>query len=269
MAFCMAYIFLMPSAPAAGQAAIKVAVAGTCPPLEMKNGRGQVTGFEVDLIKAVAKESGLKVTIVERPWRKLLSELDKATVDAVAAQVLITDSKRERYDFTEPYLVVRQLLVVGIRNTEEPLEGKAVATFRLSPTSEALRLYQRCPLTFYTADETEQAFRDLSHGWVQAVLCDSPLARHYAMHMARYKGMFAVKEPPSYQGCPANAGEYGIAVRKGNKKILDLLNRGLKAVQVKGIDKVLMDKWKVDADLPGCPGNLAEVRPASSQQETP
>ncbi|HRR03236.1 MAG TPA: AMP-binding protein [Treponemataceae bacterium] len=231
--------------------------------------KGRLSGYEIDLVNAIAKEAGIRVKIVERPWGKLFVELDRGACDAVVAQVGITEAKRERYDFSEPYLVSRQVLVVRRQALDEPLEQKNIATFRLTPQAETLRLYHRCPITFYTAQETEKAFKDLSLGCVDAVLCEVPQASFYAGSDARYKGSFIVREAPAPQGDKDRTEEYGIVVKKGNRRILDLINRGLASVKQKGIDRKLMDKWIVPVTPVKGTDNLAEVTAPSSQQENP
>jgi len=269
LAWCSFALLFAHAVRAADTRSITVAVGGSCPPLEMKDKKGRLSGYEIDLVNAIAKEAGIRVKIVERPWGKLFVELDHGACDAVVAQVGITEAKRERYDFSEPYLVSRQVLVVRRQALDEPLEQKNIATFRLTPQAETLRLYHRCPITFYTAQETEKAFKDLSLGCVDAVLCEVPQASFYAGSDARYKGSFIVREAPAPQGDKDRTEEYGIVVKKGNRRILDLINRGLASVKQKGIDRKLMDKWIVPVTPVKGTDNLAEVTAPSSQQENP
>jgi polar amino acid transport system substrate-binding protein len=235
----------------------------------MKGEKGTVTGYEIDLVKAMAREAGLKVKIVERPWRKLLSELEKGRCDAVIASVGITPAKKERYDFSDPYFTARQLLVVRADRAMEPLDGRTLAAFRLSPQAENLRLYRRCSITYYTAQETEQAFKDLAGGTVDAILCDAPQAAYYTVAHPRYKGRLAALQTPLPQGCPEIAEEYGIVIKKGNRKLLDRINQGLKSVREKGIDRQLQAKWINEVQTRPAQEGLAEIKGPSSPQETP
>ncbi|HRW80208.1 MAG TPA: transporter substrate-binding domain-containing protein [Desulfomonilia bacterium] len=222
---------------------IAIAVSSTWPPMEMKDQKGKITGYEIDLIDAIASELGLKVKYVDVPWRKIFNELDNGTYDAVIASVSITDGRKVKYDFSEPYFTAEQLLVVPKARADEPLNGKTIAAFKLTTGAETIRLYQKCNITFYTVEETERAFKDLSKGYVDGILCDSPLALNYAVFNEQYKGSFAVRTAVIPDGCPVPREDYGIVVKKGNMELLGLINQGLQAVREKGIESKLREKW--------------------------
>lgn len=222
---------------------ITIAVNSNWPPMEMKDKKGKVTGYEIDLINAIASEAGLQVNYVDVPWRRIFNELDEGKYDAVIASVSITDGRREKYDFSEPYFTAEQFMVVPKARVDEPLNGKTIAAFKLTTGAESIRLYQKCNITFYTVEETERAFKDLSKGYIDGILCDSPLAVDYAMFNKKYKGRFAIRTGIIPEGCPAPREDYGIVVKKGNAELLALINQGLQAVREKGIESKLREKW--------------------------
>ncbi|MDT8274101.1 MAG: transporter substrate-binding domain-containing protein, partial [Desulfomonilia bacterium] len=86
-------------------------------------------------------------------------------------------------------------------------------------------------------DEIGLAFEDMASGRIQGVVCDTPVAADYALQRAEYKERFMIV------GEPFTEESYGIVVKKGNKELLDLINKGILAVQAKGIDKELEKKW--------------------------
>ncbi|NLD82475.1 MAG: amino acid ABC transporter substrate-binding protein, partial [Smithella sp.] len=51
-------------------------------PMKMKGASGELTGFEIDMIKAISSEAGFQVKIVEVPWGKIFDELDAGKFDA-------------------------------------------------------------------------------------------------------------------------------------------------------------------------------------------
>lgn len=229
---------------------ITIAVNSNWPPMEMKDKKGKVTGYEIDLINAIAAEAGLQVKYVDVPWRRIFNELDEGKYDAVVASVSITDGRREKYDFSEPYFTAEQFLVVPKAKADESMNGKAIAAFKLTTGAETIRLYQKCNITFYTVEETERAFKDLSKGYIDGILCDSPLAVNYAVKDRKYKGKFAIKTGVIPEGCPTPREDYGIVVKKGNAELLALMNQGLKAVREKGIEDRLWEKWIKYGDRP-------------------
>jgi polar amino acid transport system substrate-binding protein len=86
-------------------------------------------------------------------------------------------------------------------------------------------------------DEIGLAFEDMVSGRIQGVVCDTPVAADYALQREEYKKKFKIV------GEPFTEESYGIVVKKANQELLDLINTGIKAVQAKGIDKDLEDKW--------------------------
>lgn len=225
---------------------ITVAVNSNWPPMEMKDDAGKIVGYEIDLMNAIASEVGLDVDYVDVSWRKIFSQLDEGRFDAVVASVSITDGRRERYDFSDPYFTAEQVFVVRKAMAGAPLYGKTMAAFKLTTGAEAIRLYQKCNITFYTVEETDRAFSDLSRGFIDGILCDAPLAASYAEHNRKYEGMFTLREATPPEGCPAPREDYGIVVKKGNADLLALINQGLQAVRGKGIEDALRRKWIPD-----------------------
>jgi ABC-type amino acid transport substrate-binding protein len=86
-------------------------------------------------------------------------------------------------------------------------------------------------------DEIGLAIEDLANGRIAAVVCDTPVAAQYALQNPNYAGKLKIV------GQPFTDENYGVAVKKGNSAVLDLLNDGLKKVIDSGEAKTLEDKW--------------------------
>ena len=160
--------------------------------MEMKDTKGKITGYEIDLIKAMGEAAGFKVKIVAVPWKTIFNGLEKGKYDAVLASVSITEARKDKYDFSEPYFTTEQIFVVPKAKREEPLREKSIAAFKLTTGAEAIRLYQKVNIAFYTVEETDKAFKDLSKGFIDGVLCDSSMAVDYATCNKKYKDKFAL-----------------------------------------------------------------------------
>jgi polar amino acid transport system substrate-binding protein len=93
-------------------------------------------------------------------------------------------------------------------------------------------------VTAKSYDEIGLAMEDLFNGRLDGVVCDDPVAAQYALQKAEYAARLKI-------AAVLETGDefYGIAVKKGSKDLVDLLNKGIKAVQDKGIDKTLRAKW--------------------------
>ena len=217
-----------------------IAVNANWPPMQMKDSKGNISGYEVDLLKAIAAEAGFKVKMANVSWRNIFNDLKAGKYDAVMASVSMTDARKEKFDFSEPYFTAEQILLVPKSKANAQLAGKTMAVFKLTTGAEAVRSTQGCNITYYTVEETDQAFKDLSKGFVDGVLCDSPVAYNYA---AKYNGKFVLKGDACALAKKSANEEYGIAVKKGDSQTLDLINKGLKAVKDKGIEAKIKNKW--------------------------
>ena len=92
-------------------------------------------------------------------------------------------------------------------------------------------------ITAKTYDEIGLAFEDLTNGRIDGVVVDNPTAAAYALQNDKYKGKLKTV------GTPFTEEYYGVAVKKGNTKVLDLINAGLKKIMDAGENKAIEDKW--------------------------
>ena len=108
---------LAASAPSAGAAAdgegdrpvIRVGTEGNYPPFTYKDTEtGDLTGYDVEVIEAVADEVGWDLEFVEAPFDALFPALDSERIDVIANQVTINPDREAQYLFTEPYTYSRR-----------------------------------------------------------------------------------------------------------------------------------------------------------------
>ena len=234
--FSLAVLLLVPCAWAK---TIVVAGDATWPPMELVDDNKQMTGFGIEYVRAAAKEAGFDVEFKNVAWDGIFAGLEAGKYDAICSSVTITDERKATMDFSIPYLKVRQALVVPKDSTAKSLEdmkGKTVGA-QISTTGHfAVKKVEGVNAKSY--DEIGLAMEDLFNGRIDGVVCDDPVASLYALQKADYAAKLKV-------AAVLETGDelYGVAVKKGNKEVLDLLNKGIEAVQAKGIDKELRKKW--------------------------
>ena len=115
------------------------------------------------------------------------------------------------------------------------LKGKKVGA--QIGTTGAMEIKKTDGVELKTYDEIGLAFEDMAAGRIAGVVCDEPTAAHYALQRSEYKAKFKVVGETFTQE------SYGFVVKKGNQELVDLLNKGIKAVKAKGIDEQLRKKW--------------------------
>lgn len=218
---------------------IVIATDATWAPMEFVNEKKEIVGFDIDLLNAAAKEGNFEVVFVNTAWDGIFAGLAAGKYDAVCSSVTITDERKKAMDFSIPYVNAGQVLVVkkelkGMDKLSQ-FTGKKVGA--QIGTTGALEITKTAGVIAKTYDEIGMAFEDLINGRIDAVVCDSPVAAQYALQNAKYKAKLKIV------GVPFTKEEYGVAVKKGNKAVLDLINDGLAKVQKKGINKKIEKKW--------------------------
>jgi polar amino acid transport system substrate-binding protein len=236
----MLLVLLVCSAPAQGRT-IVVAQDATWPPMEFMSADKEIVGFDTDYMRAVAKEAGFEVAFKNVAWDGIFAGLEGGQYDAVCSSVTITEDRKRAMDFSMPYFTVRQAFVVSKSSTAKTLEdmkGKALGAQIGTTGYFAIKKVEGVIPKSY--DEIGLAMEDLYSGRIDGVVCDDPVAVQYALLKPEYAAKLkiaAVLETGDEQ--------YGVAVKKGNQEVLDLINKGIQAVQSKGLDKELRSKWIV------------------------
>ena len=104
------------------------AMEGQWAPWTYHDESGDLVGFDTEVGKAIASKLGVEAEFVEGEWDGLFAGLDGGRYDAIINGVEITDLRKEKYDFTEPYAYIRTALVVKDDNAEitsfDDLKGK-------------------------------------------------------------------------------------------------------------------------------------------------
>jgi polar amino acid transport system substrate-binding protein len=216
-------------------AKIVIATDATWPPMEMVNEAKEIVGFDIDLMNAAAKAGGFTVEFKNTAWDGIFAGLEAGEYDAVMSSVTITDERKQTMDFSVPYINAGQILVVrqelsGVDKLEQ-LKGKNVGA--QIGTTGSFEIEKVSGVTLKTYDEIGLAFEDLANGRIQAVVCDTPVAAQFALQNDNYKGKLKIV------GLPFTEEFYGVAVKKGNAKVLDLVNKGLnKVLKTATYDKI-------------------------------
>ena len=227
------------TALAAKKTTITVATDATWPPMEMVNENKEIVGYDIDFFRAVAEEGGFNVEFKNVAWDGIFAGIATGKYDAIISSVTITDERKKKFDFSDPYINAGQILVVPkeLENvaTLADLKGKKVGAQIGTTATFEIKKVEGLELKGY--DEIGLAFEDMAAGRISGVVCDTPVAADYALQRQEYKERFKIV------GQPFTEEYYGIVVRKGNKKVLDMINKGIAAVKAKGTDKQIEEKW--------------------------
>lgn len=217
---------------------IVIATDATWPPMEFVDSNKQLVGYSIDYMTAAAKAAGFKAVFKNVAWDGIFAGLAAGKYDAVCSSVTITEKRQKSMDFSIPYFKVRQALIVAKDSDAKSLadlKGQKVGGQIGTTGYFAIKAAEGVEAKSY--DEVGLAMEDLNVGRIAGVVCDDPVAANYAM--VQYKDTLKI-------ATVIESGEvelYGVAVKKGNKEVLDLLNKGIESVSKTDYVQELQQKW--------------------------
>ncbi len=247
-----------PVASAPAPAPAKVYVVGTdaaYAPFESQNEKGEIVGFDIDVLKAVAAKAGIEVKFVNTPWEGIFNALGQGDRDMIVSAVTITDERRQTMDFSDPYFDAQQLIAVKENSkiakfadlkklkvgVQTGTTGDEAVAKLLGKTSTNIKRFESTPL----------ALKELESGGVDAVVADNGVVIHYVANNpgGKFKTVADKEFVPE---------QYGIALKKGNAELRALLNKGLADIKADGsYDKIYTQYF-------GAPPAAAATAPATA-----
>jgi len=218
---------------------IVIATDATWPPMEFLNADKEIIGFDIDLMNLAAKKGGFEVEFKNTAWDGIFAGLANSQYDAVMSSVTITEERQETMDFSISYINAGQVLIVeestsGV-TTLADLKGKAAGA--QIGTTGFFEIEKVAGVEPKSYDELGLAIADLANGRIAGVVADTPIAADYVLQNDEYSGKLKIV------GEPFTDEFYGVAVKKGNSAVLEMINKGLKMVVDTADYEKLEDKW--------------------------
>lgn len=222
-----------------GEKVYQVGTDAAYPPFE-KMEADKITGFDIEVIQAIADAAGIKIEVKNTGWDPLFDGIDKGTVDIGISAITITDERKQKYDFSEPYFEANQLILLPedspITKLEE-LKGKKIGVQSATTGEQVVKkafgdTYEG--LKGYV--DTPSAVDDFFNGRVDAVVADNAVLQDYAKKVTDKK--YKLVKDDSFE-----VENYGIMVKKGNTDVLNKVNQGLKTIKENGKLQEIHDKY--------------------------
>ena len=217
----------------------KVLVMGTnaeFPPFEYVEGDG-IVGVDAEMMELIAKEMGIELEIVNMDFDTLSTALANGQIDVIAAGFTVTPDREEAMDFTTPYYTAAQTVIVlkdsGYTGIAD-LTGKIIGVQTGTTGSFCAEDIVDNPDTDIKGFQSGMlAVEALKNGQVDAVIIDNNPAKEYGESNADLlliEGEFDDEK-------------YAMAVAKGNKVLLDNINKALAKIQENGEFDKILDKY--------------------------
>jgi L-cystine transport system substrate-binding protein len=206
---------------------ITVGTEGTYKPFSYHNaGTGDLTGFDVDVMNAVADKLGIRVKYQETQWDAIFAGLDAGRFDVIANQVSINPEREADYDFSTPYTVSPGVVVVTDDKDISSLKDLAGKTTAQSLTSNWYQVAKDNGANVQSVEGWAQAVTLLKQGRVDATVNDRLTFLDYqkteqdpSLHVATETG---------------DKAENAFAFRKGSGSLVDRFDQALEELRADG-----------------------------------
>lgn len=218
-----------------------IGVDDTFPPMGFRDKNNKIVGFDIDLAREASKRMGQKFKVQAINWDTKEMELKNNHIDAIWNGLSISPERKKQMTFTKPYLENKQVIVVknGSNITKKAdLAGKSIGCQKGSTAEDALmddpisKKIKGAAASEY--DENVSAFQDLNAGRIDAMVVDSVVANYYIKeHNVNFTILSDTLAPE----------QYGVAVKKGNTKMRDKIQKALDEMKKDGTAAKISEKW--------------------------
>ncbi len=200
---------------------------------------GEIVGFDVDLIRAIAESQGFEVEVKDLSFDSLIAGVKTGNLDIIAAGMTITAEREKAVDFSDPYYGSNQSIIVkeGSGKDMTVIFGDNDLGVQTGTTGDSWvtdNLAKKGVLKGRVKhfDTFVMVLNDLVNENLDGVVLDTPVAER-----------FASMKPVKIVGEIITGEEYGIAVQEGNTELLNKINAGLEDVKESGKFNELIAKY--------------------------
>ena len=214
----------------------KIGTEGTYAPFTYHDTSNKLVGFDVEIGEAIAKHLGVKAEFVEGKWDGLIAGLDAQRYDAVINQVGITEERKAKFDFSDPYISSKAALIVREDNAEiagfGDLSGKRAAQ---SLTSNYGKMAEEAGAQLIGTEGFDQSIALVVQGRADATINDSLSFLDFKKKQPNAPVKIAATED--------DASYSGVIVRKGDPELVAAINKALEEIKADGTYKTIATKY--------------------------
>jgi arginine/ornithine transport system substrate-binding protein len=220
---------------------IRIGVEGAYPPFSKVTPDGKLVGFDIDLANALCEEMGAECTMVQQDWDGIIPGLLARKYDAIIASMAITEKRKKKVAFTDPYYNTPNKFArkkgSGIEINKASLKGKSVGVQRATIHADFVKAEFGDVVDLKLYATQEEAYLDAVAGGVDLLLADAVAMNEGFLKTDQGKNWEFVG--PDYTG-PGGA---GIAIRKGDKDLVELFNNAIDAIMADGTYEKIKNKY--------------------------
>ncbi|MBE7013474.1 MAG: basic amino acid ABC transporter substrate-binding protein [Ruminococcaceae bacterium] len=189
---------------------------------------GEFDGIDIAIANEIAKDLGQTLEVSNMDFNSIIPAVEAGKADIGIAGMTVTADRLENVDFSEPYWVAVQTIIVKGDNTDiinvETLKGKKVGVVTGYTGDLALSEVEGIELARY--QKGIDAVQDLKNSKIDAAIIDSPTAASFIAKNPELKG---VTDDSFFE-----TEEYAVAIKKGNSELLGKINATIKRLKESG-----------------------------------
>ena len=211
-------------------------------PFEMTDKKGNVVGFDVDMVKEMAKAMKVKLTLVNTAWDGIIPGLMSQKYDLIASGMTINQERNLKVCFADPYIIVGQTVLVNkkyadeIKTWKDLNDPKYVITSKLGTTGEQAVKRLLPKATYKSFEMEDQAMLEALNGKAAATVYDLPMTSIFYAQRGKDANMKFLNKPFTYE-------PLGWAINKGDPDFLNWLNNFLRQMKNDGRYDRIYNKW--------------------------
>ncbi len=208
-------------------------------PWAFRDVKGNYVGYEIDIAKKLAKDLGVKLTLVPTNWDGIIPSLLSGKMDIIISGMSVTDKRRRVVDFTNTYgankMVVVGLKSGGIKSLKDLNSNKYTFAVRRGsqPASIAKKLFPKAKRLQF--DDDGISFQEVLKGGADFTIDTNVAAAEF---ISSNKDVYLLED-----GKAVLEDNSAMALRKGDTKAKDYINKWIAKQKSSGFIKQRADFW--------------------------
>lgn len=208
-------------------------------PMGFRDENNEIVGFDIDLAKATVEKMGKEIVFQSIDWSSKESELNSGRIDLIWNGYTITDERKEKVLFTEPYLENAQVVATLVDSEIKTIEDLAGKNVGIQAQSSAMNALNDAPIREEINEVSEYktnvlALQDLESGRTDAVVIDEVVIDYYmTIEPDKFKVLDESLAPELY----------AVGVKKGNEELLDEVQKAMDELIADGTAAEISETW--------------------------
>ncbi|CAH0281324.1 transporter substrate-binding domain-containing protein [Pseudomonas argentinensis] len=220
---------------------LRVGMDPTYMPFEMTNKRGEIIGFEVDLLKAMTKAMGVKLELVSTSYDGIIPALLTDKFDMIGSGMTLTQERNLRINFSEPFIVVGQTLLIRkeladkVKSYKDLNSADYRITSKIGTTGEMVAKKLIAQAKYSGFDNEQEAVMDVVNGKADAFIYDAPY-NVVAVNKAGAGKLVFLDQPFTFE-------PLAFGLKKGDYDSINWINNWLHQIREDGTYDRIHAKW--------------------------